>query len=84
MSNTAGTLPVTISGFTLTSDAIDLTAIGTDGTIAAIDNVNHRVTVSGSGGSVTLQLDASDATNFATVLRWRPAPIWSSASAAAR
>ena len=65
VSNTSGTLPVTISGLTLTSEAIDLTAIGNDGTIAAIDNVNHRVTVSGSGGSVTLQLDASDASNFA-------------------
>ena len=66
VSNTSNTLPVTISGFTLTSDVIDLTAIGTDGTIAAIDNSNHRVTVSGSGGSLTLQLDPSDATNFVT------------------
>ncbi len=67
VSNTSGTLPVTISGFTPASDVIDLTAIGTNGTIAAIDSANHRLTVSGSGGTVTLQLDASDATSFQTL-----------------
>ena len=64
VSNTSGTLGFTISGFGVTSDIIDLTAIGTNGTISNTDTVNHRVTISGSGGTVTLQLDASDATGF--------------------
>ena len=66
-SRTAGTLPATISGFARTSDIIDLTQIGTDGTITNNDTVGHRVTVSGSGGSVVLQLDASDSTSFTTM-----------------
>jgi hypothetical protein len=67
VSNTAGTLPVTISGFGLVSDIIDLTQIGTAGAITQNDTVNHRVTLSGAGGTVTLQLDASDAAAFATM-----------------
>jgi len=66
VTRTAGTLPVTISGFG-TSDIIDLTQIGTDGTIANNNTIGHTVTVSGSHGSVVLQLDASDGTGFATM-----------------
>jgi hypothetical protein len=65
VSNTAGTVPIVLSGFTLTSDAIDLTGIGS-GAITQNDTANHRVTVSGVGGTVTLQFDASDSTVFAT------------------
>jgi hypothetical protein len=62
VANISGTLPVTISGFTLTSDIIDLTAIGTDGTIAS--HSATEVTISGSSGSETLLLDTSDASIF--------------------
>jgi Hint domain-containing protein len=59
VTNTSGTPGIVFSGFTATSDTIDLTAIGTDGTITNNDTVAHRVTVTGSLGSVTLQFDAS-------------------------
>ncbi len=65
VSNTGGTLPVTISGFGTTSDIIDLTAIGNDGSIASQSGT--QVTITGSLGSETLQLDGSDGTNFTTV-----------------
>ena len=65
VANTGGTLPVTLSGFTLTSDIVDLTAVGTDGTIASQSAT--EVTVTGSSGTETLQLDASDAAVFTTV-----------------
>ena len=64
VSNTTGTVPIVLSDMTLSSDIVDLTAIGTDGTITQNDTVNHRITVSGSGGTVTLQLDATDSTSF--------------------
>ena len=64
VSNTAGTLPVTISGFGAVSDVIDLNAIGTDGTITGQSST--QVTISGSSGTVTLKLDATDGTNFHT------------------
>ena len=66
VSNTAGTLPVTISGLARYTSVVDLTGIGSDGTISNTDTVHDRVTVTGSGGSVTLQLDGSDGTDFAT------------------
>jgi hypothetical protein len=64
VSNVAGTLGPVISGFSLTNGTIDLTAIGTNGTITQNDTVNHRVTVSGTGGTVTFKLDTTDRTNF--------------------
>jgi hypothetical protein len=66
VSNNAGTLPVTISGFDATTETIDLTGIGSNGQITSDDNINHRVTITGSLGSVTLQLDVSDGAAFAT------------------
>ncbi len=65
VTNTSGTLGVVVSGFTATSDIVDLTQIGTNGTIAGQSAT--RLTISGSGGTVTLQLDASDGTNFTTM-----------------
>ena len=65
--NTSGTLgTVTISGFTLTSDIVDLTAVGTNATLTNGGTVSgsHQLTASGSGGTVILQLDATDATVF--------------------
>src|SRR5439155_26486953 len=67
VSNASGTLPVVLSGLTLTSDIIDLTGIGSNGSITNNDTVNHRVTLTGSLGSVTLQLDTSDSSNLTTV-----------------
>jgi hypothetical protein len=61
---TSGTLPITISGFNQTSDVIDLTTIGTNGTIAS--HTATEVTVTGSLGSVTLTLDGTDAANLTT------------------
>jgi hypothetical protein len=57
---------VTISGFTLTSDIVDLTQIGTTATLANNGTVSgsDQLTIVGSGGTVTLQLDATDATVF--------------------
>jgi hypothetical protein len=54
--NTSGTLgTVTISGLTLTSDVVDLTRIGTNATLANGGTVSgNRLTVVGSGGTVTL------------------------------
>jgi len=66
VNNTGGTLPVAISGFTAPTEILDLTAIGTNGTIAQFDTVAHRLTIVGSGGTVTLQLDTSDGTAFRT------------------
>jgi hypothetical protein len=66
VSNTSGTLGVTISGFDATTETIDLTGIGGNGQVTNHDTVNHRVTITGSLGNVTLQLDASDGTVFAT------------------
>ncbi len=66
VSNIGGTLPVTISGFATAGDVIDLTAIGSNGTIANFDMVSHLVTVTGSLGSETLRFDASDATALTT------------------
>jgi hypothetical protein len=57
-------LKVTISGFAATSDVVDLTAIGTDGTIAGQSSTH--LTIAGSGGTVTFTLDASDGTSFST------------------
>jgi Hint domain len=62
ISNTSGTLPVTISGLNQTGDIIDLTAIGTNGTISS--QSASEVTVAGSLGSVTVLLDGSDAAVF--------------------
>ncbi len=58
VSNTSGTLPVTVSGLTLSSEAVDLTAIGTNGSI--VGQSTAAVTVGGSLGTVTLPLDATD------------------------
>ena len=71
---TTGTLgTVTISGFTLTSEIVDLTQIGTNATLANGGTVNgsHQLTAAGSGGTVILQLDATDATVFKISLRRR-------------
>jgi hypothetical protein len=65
--NTTGTLgTVTLSGWTQTSDILDLTAVGTNATLANGGTVNgaHQLTASGSGGTVVLQLDATDGTVF--------------------
>src|SRR5205085_8463961 len=59
--NDSSTLPGTISGFTLASEIIDLTAVGTDGALSRNGNL---LTIAGSLGSVTLQLDGSDAASF--------------------
>ncbi|HEV8677950.1 MAG TPA: Hint domain-containing protein, partial [Stellaceae bacterium] len=66
VTNISGTLGVTISGFDQTSEAIDLTVIGSDGTISNFDTLTNLITVSGSGGTVTFQLDGSDAASFTT------------------
>ena len=60
------TLPGTISGFTLTSDIVDLTQVGSNATLAngGTLSFSHQLTASGSGGTVVLQLDATDATVF--------------------
>src|SRR5205823_5494401 len=57
ISNTTGTLPITISGFNQAHEIIDLTAIGTNGTVTQSGSL---VTVTGSLGSVTLKFDNSD------------------------
>jgi hypothetical protein len=59
-------LPGTISGFTLTSDVVDLTQIGTNATLSNGGTVSgsHQLTIVGSGGTVTLQLDATDGAVF--------------------
>ncbi len=59
-----GGVPLTISGFNATSDIIDLTGIGEDGVITATDTIGNHVTISGSLGTVSLQLDSSDSTNL--------------------
>ncbi|HEV8678629.1 MAG TPA: Hint domain-containing protein, partial [Stellaceae bacterium] len=64
VSNIAGTLGVTISGFDAATEVIDLTGIGGNGTITNRDTVNDRITVTGSSGSVTLQFDSIDTINF--------------------
>jgi hypothetical protein len=51
ISNTTGTPGATITGFGTVNDIIDLTAIGTDGTIASQSST--EVTVTGSNGTVT-------------------------------
>jgi Hint domain-containing protein len=61
---TSGTLPLAISGFDQSGDVIDLTMIGTNGTIAS--HTASEVTVTGSLGSVTLTLDGSDAATLTT------------------
>jgi hypothetical protein len=64
----SGSLPFTISGFDQTTDMIHLTAVGANGTIAGLEN--DILTIVGSSGTVTLQLDASDptqATDYSTV-----------------
>ena len=64
---TTGTLgTVTLSGWTQTSEIVDLTQIGSNATLANGGTVTgaHRLTASGSGGTVVLQLDATDATVF--------------------
>jgi hypothetical protein len=66
VANTSGTLGVAVSGFTLSSDVVDLTAIGTNGTISNFDTIAHRITISGSLGMMALQLDTSDAAAFTT------------------
>lgn len=66
VSNNASILPITISGFDATSEIIDLTGIGSDGQVTNHDTANYRLTVGGSLGSVTLQLDATDGTAFST------------------
>ncbi len=66
ITNTTGMPSVVFSGFTLTSETINLTAIGTDGTISNTDTINHRVTITGSLGTATLQLDATDSVSLAT------------------
>jgi len=48
------------------NEAIDLTAIGRDGRIQSFDTASHLLTIVGSGGTVTAQIDASDATNLTT------------------
>jgi hypothetical protein len=65
VSNTSGTV-VTIRGFVTNTDTIDLTAIGTNGRITNNDTINHLLTITGSLGAVTLQLDASDSTSLTT------------------
>lgn len=65
ITNSSGTVGV-ISGFDATTETIDLTGIGSNGQVTNHDTVNQRVTITGSLGSVTLQLDASDGTVFAT------------------
>jgi hypothetical protein len=65
--NTTGTLgTVTLSGWTQTSEILDLTAVGTNATLANGGTVSsaYQLTASGSGGTVVLQLDATDATVF--------------------
>lgn len=65
VTNTSGTLGVTISGFDQTSEIVDLTGIGTNGTISY--HSASKITVTGSLGSATLKLDPSDAAGFTTV-----------------
>jgi Hint domain len=64
VSNTLGTLPTTISGFTQSSDIIDLTAIGTNGSITS--QTANEVTIAGTLGSLTVLLDGSDSVAFTT------------------
>lgn len=66
IANASGTVGVTISGFDATTETIDLTGIGSNGQVTNHDSVNNRVTITGSLGVVTLQLDPSDGTVFAT------------------
>ena len=65
VANTAGTLPVTISGFTLTSgQTIDLTGVA-NGTLANSGTaIADQLVVSNGVDTVTLQLDSSDRTVF--------------------
>ncbi len=65
VSNVGGTLPVTISGFVSNTETIDLTGVGTNGIISSQSST--LITVTGSLGSETLKLDASDGTSFTTV-----------------
>lgn len=58
-----GTIPLTISNFSLPSQTIDLTSVGTNGHIDHIDTITNTVTISGSSGSIMLQFDSTD--NFA-------------------
>jgi hypothetical protein len=64
--NASGTLGVTIAGFDQTSEVIDLTGIGSNGTITSSDTVTDRLTVTGSLGSLTLQFDSIDGLSFTT------------------
>ncbi len=64
---TTGIFGLTIQGFDQSHEIIDLTAIGTNGTITSFDTANDKVTVTGSLGSVTLQFDSIDGFNFATM-----------------
>jgi len=63
--NVNTTLGAVISGFTAGGDVIDLTGIGTNGTLGPINS--NTVTVTGSLGSVTLKLDGTDSTNLVAV-----------------
>jgi Hint domain-containing protein len=67
VSNTSGTFASTISGLITNTQRIDLSAIGTDGTITNYDTVNNIITVAGSQGTVSLKLDASDGPSFTTI-----------------
>src|SRR5207244_3987814 len=64
ISNSTGTLGGTISGFNQANEIIDLTGIGTDGTVTQNGTL---ITVTGSLGSVTLPFDGSDASSFTTM-----------------
>src|SRR6185295_11138284 len=66
LSNT-GAVAITIAGFDQTSEVIDLTGIGADGTISYSNTLTDRITVTGSLGGVTLQFDSIDGLSFTTV-----------------
>ena len=61
VTNVTGTVGIVLSGFTASTDVLDLTALGAP---IGYGVGGGQVTVSGANGTVAFNLDASDATHF--------------------
>ena len=64
LSNTSGERYV--SSFNQSGEIVDLTAIGTNGTISNINTSTHQITVTGSLGNVVINLGTAGGSDFTT------------------